>query len=109
MVESFRQKVYKNIRYNGLYIDHYLKIKAGYRHPRSIPIISPSKEFDANVKKIFDKGFYTTFFLHQKYKYLFPVYASQREHLTRYVEAGNHLNKFIKHRKGEEIDWIDFH
>ena len=60
MVESFRQKVYKNIRYNCLYIDPYFKIKAGYRHPRSIPIISPSKEFDANVKKIFDKGSYTS-------------------------------------------------
>ena len=39
----------------------YFKIKAGYRHPRSIPIISPSKDFDANVKKIFDKGSCTTF------------------------------------------------
>ena len=37
-------------------MDLYLKIKAGYRHPRSVPIISPSKEFDANVKKTFDKG-----------------------------------------------------
>jgi len=65
MVESFRQK-----------------IKEGYRHPRSVPIISPSKEFDGNVLKVFDK-----------------VYSSQRDHLGRYIEAGNNLASFIKHRK----------
>ena len=43
------------------YMNLFLKIKDGYRHPRSIPVISPSKEFDANVKKIFDKGTCTTF------------------------------------------------
>ena len=61
MVESYRQKVSKNVRYNGRLYESFLKIKDGYRHPRSIPVISPSKEFDANVKKIFDKGTCTTF------------------------------------------------
>ena len=32
---------------------------------------------------------------------------SQREHLSRYVEAGNQLNKFIKHRKGGRIDGLN--
>ena len=48
-------------------------------------------------------------FFNQQYVYdrFFPVYMSQREHLSRYVEAGNQLNKFIKHRKGGRIDRIE--
>ena len=47
------------------------------------------------------------FDLQYVYDRFFPVYMSQREHLSRYVEAGNQLNKFIKHRKGGRIDGLN--
>ena len=111
MEESFRQKVLNNIISSILYWTFFLKIIAGYRHPRSIPIISPSKEFDANVKKIFDKGLstnslYSSLIIFYDF-FFFSVYISQRDHLSRYLEAGNNLKKFIQHRKGERLRWLN--
>ena len=59
-----------------------LKLKDGYKHPRSIPAIAPSEEFTKNVLKIFE-----------------TVYSSHKDHLKSYALAGNKMKSFIKHRK----------
>ena len=101
MLESARQKVVTKFLIFCHLITIILKIKDGYRHPRSIPIISPSEEFDGNVLKIFDKGTCRT---RKKLDFNFcdfSVYSSQKEHLSRYLEAGVKMASYIKHRKGD--------
>jgi len=61
--------------------DFRMKIQEGYKHPRSIPVISPSQEFSRSVRHTFDK-----------------VLINYKDHLSSYSEAGKNLIKFIKHR-----------
>ena len=105
MLESARQKVVTKFLIFCHLMRIILKIKDGYRHPRSIPIISPSEEFDGNVLKIFDKGTCRT---RKKLDFnfvTFQVYSSQKEHLSRYLEAGVKMASYIKHRKGDVLQF----
>ena len=99
MLDSFREKVGRESK--RFVLKFFFKIKEGYRHPRKIPIISPSKEFNGNVLKLFDKGLDVKWLMFQRFNILFSVYTTERNHLRRYLEAGFKLSSFIKHRKGD--------
>ena len=63
-----------------------LKLKDGYKHPRSIPAIAPSEEFTKNVLKIFE-----------------TVYSSHKDHLKSctktFEETLKTLKKYTKQLK----------
>ena len=71
----------------------------GYVHPKSLPVVSPSEEWEKSILHIFDKGTATE--VSNLYSTNICLgYSSHRDHLKSYVEAGQNLNKFLKHRKG---------
>ena len=86
MLDSFREKVGRKSKRFAL--KFFFKIKDGYRHPRKIPIISPSKEFNGNVLKLFDKGLDVKWLMFQRFDLIYFSSLHVREKSSPEVSGG---------------------